>query len=403
MPDTGGGVAPATSSQLAARHLPSGLNSRFTAAQLTFPEYIAHARSVIAQAHAGLTADELSKVIEGNTPFELKPAEGFTAGKEKTYQRGILLVHGLTDSPYFMRHLAAVFQESGFRVMAVLLPGHGTQPGDLLDVRWQEWARAVAYGVEQLACEVDEVYLGGYSAGGALSVYQSLRDKRVRGLFLFAPALKISSRAAWANFHKLYSWLMPSAKWLNINSDRDRYKYESFPKNAAAQMYALTQALQLQLAQSKVAIPVFTVMSQDDVTVDAEAIIEFMALASHPLNKLVYYFSQAEKIPARILSKSECVSAVFPEKKIISSAHTALVLPGEDPYYGEQGTYCNCIHYYPEEREKYAACNESSMQLPQGEITDENLKSGTMRRLMHNPNFASLEIALRQFIDHLPA
>jgi esterase/lipase len=389
MPDTRGRVAQATSSQLTARHQSSGLNSRFTAAQLTFPEYIAHARSVIAQAHAGLTADELSKVIEGNAPFELRPAEGFTAGKEKTYRRGVLLVHGLTDSPYFMRYLAAIFRECGFRVLTVLLPGHGTQPGDLLDVRWQEWARAVAYGVEQLACDVDEVYLGGYSAGGALSIYHSMQDKRVRGLFLFAPALKISSRAVWANFHRFYSWLLPAAKWLNINPDRDRYKYESFPKNAAAQMYALTQVLKSQLAQSKVAIPVFTAMSQDDATVDAEAIVEFMALAPHPLNKLVYYFSRADKIPARILNKSECVSAVLPEKKIISSAHTALVLPGEDPYYGEQG--------------EYMVCNNSSVQLPQGEITDENLKSGTMRRLMHNPNFASLEIALRQFIDRLPA
>lgn len=399
---TGSSVAQATSSLLEARHQPSGLSS-LTDAQSTFPEYIAHARAMIAQAHAGLGADELTKVMEGNAPFELKPAEGFAAGKEQTYRRGVLLVHGLTDSPYFMRHLAAIFQESGFRVMAVLLPGHGTQPGDLLDVCWQEWARVVAYGVEQLAREVDEVYLGGYSAGGALSIYQSLRDKRVRGLFLFAPALKISPRAAWANFHRFYSWLIPAAKWLNINPDRDRYKYESFPKNAAAQMYALTRALREKLAQMPVQIPIFTVMSQDDATVDAEAIIDFMALASHPSNKLVYYFSQADKIPARILDKSDCVSAVFPEKKIVSSAHTALVLPGEDPYYGEQGEYRNCTHYYPEEMEKYAACNDASVQLPQGEITDENLKSATLRRLTHNPNFAGLKIALRQFIERLPA
>jgi esterase/lipase len=43
-----------------------------------------------------------------------------------------------------MRHLADFFRQNGFRVMAVLLPGHGTQPGDLLDVTWQEWARPSA-------------------------------------------------------------------------------------------------------------------------------------------------------------------------------------------------------------------------------------------------------------------
>ncbi len=76
-----------------------------------------------------------------------------------------------------MRHLAEFFLENGFRVMAVLLPGHGTQPGDLLEVTWQEWAKTVAYGAYKLAEEVDEVYLAGYSTGATLSVYQSLRDK----------------------------------------------------------------------------------------------------------------------------------------------------------------------------------------------------------------------------------
>jgi len=89
-----------------------------------------------------------------------------------------------------MRHLAALFQANGFRVMAVLLPGHGTQPGDLLDTRWQEWARTIAYGTDRLAAEADEVYLAGYSAGAALSIYQSLQDKRVRGLFCFLRRLR---------------------------------------------------------------------------------------------------------------------------------------------------------------------------------------------------------------------
>lgn len=398
-----GGVAQATSPLLEARHFSSGLNSTFSCAQLTFSEYIGHCRDMIAQAHSGLDASLLSKIVEGNAPFELKPAEGFLSGKAKPYRRGILLTHGLTDSPYFMRYLAAFFQENGFRVMAVLLPGHGTRPGDLLDVRWQEWAKAVAYGVDQLALEVDEVYLGGYSAGGALSLCQSLCDQRVRGLFLFSPALKVSPKAALAHVHKMYSWLTPAAKWLSIKPDADLYKYESFTKNAAAQMYALTQAVRAQMAKHPVRIPVFAVVSQDDATVNTAATVEFMVHAPHSANKLVYYFSKADKIPSGFpKEKIECVNSVFPEHKIISSAHTAIVLPREDAYYGEQGEYFNGIHYYPGEMEKYAVCNQQAERLLQGEVTVENLKAGTLRRLMHNPNFASLKIAMHQFINNLP-
>ena len=195
--------AHAESLPLEARHQPSGLNTLFNGDQLAFAEYVEHSRAMIAKTHVGVNGPESKRIIDGNAPFELKPPASCPAGNQKAYRRGVLLTHGLTDSPYFMRGLAAFFQENCFRVMAILLPGHGTRPGDLLDVSWQEWAKAEAYGTDQLAAEVDEVYLAGFSTGGALSVYQSLRDKRVRGLFLFSPALKVTSLGAVANVHKI--------------------------------------------------------------------------------------------------------------------------------------------------------------------------------------------------------
>jgi esterase/lipase len=379
------------------------LNTYFAGAHLTFPEYIEQARNMIAQARLGATPAELDQSVAGNAPFELHPAAGYPQGKSKRYRRGILLVHGLTDSPYFMRHLAAFFQQHGFRVMAVLLPGHGTRPGDMLEVRWQEWLKAVAYGVEQLALEADEIYLGGYSAGGALSVCQSLQDTRIRGLFLFAPAFRISPKAAWANCHKAYSWLLPAAQWLTIHADADLYKYESFAKNAAAQMHALTQKLRQHAAGRMLEIPVFAVVSQDDATVDSSASVEFMRHAQHPGNRLVYYFSDAAQLPAGFANdRLELVDSVFPEHNIISSAHTAIVLSGEDGYYGEQGAYRNCLHYRPQALARYAACCGGGAEVKLGEITQQNLQTHTVRRLMYNPNFARLSVAMQQFIAGLP-
>jgi len=388
----------ANAASLAPRHTPSGLNKSFASSQLSFSEYIASCREMIAQVRAGISPELLNKIVAGNAPFDLHPAEGFAPGQDKPYRRGILLVHGLSDSPYFMRHLARFFQAEGFRVMAVLLPGHGTQPGDLLDVCWQDWLKTVTYGVEQLALEVDEVYLAGYSAGGALSVCQSLCDARILGLFLFAPALKVSPKAALANFHKSYSWLWPSAKWLNILPDSDIYKYESFPKNAAAQIYALTQAMQM--LNRKMQLPVFTALSQDDETVDTASTVEFMQNAEHPESKLLYYFSDEKKIPNGLLNtKTELVNSVIPEKKIISSAHTAIVLPAEDEYYGENGEYRNCLHYRASNAEKYDACIHGSEAVVLGEISRNNLHAHTVRRLMYNPHYATLQNAMRQFIS----
>ena len=134
---------------LEARHEAFGLNSRFNGEQLSFAEYVALNRDMIRKVRLSsnthkLDQATLDKVIDGNAPFSLEPTGDDIAGREKKYRRGILLTHGLSDSPYFMHHVARFFQAEGFRVMAVLLPGHGTRPGDLLEVRWQEWARAVA-------------------------------------------------------------------------------------------------------------------------------------------------------------------------------------------------------------------------------------------------------------------
>jgi esterase/lipase len=386
---------------LEARHQPSGLNSQFNGDQLSFEDYVARNREMLGRAHAG--ADDLQRKVDGNAPFELKPPPGFQAGQQKPYRRGVLLTHGLTGSPYSMRHLAAFFQQNSFRVMVVLLPGHGTQPGDLLDVTWQEWAKTVAYGTYKLAEEVDEVYLAGYSIGGALSVYQSLRDSRVRGLFLFSPALRITPKAAWANLHKLYSWLIPSAKWVGIKPDQDIYKYESLPNNGVAQTYALTQALNIQLQLHGLDIPVFTVASVDDMTVDTSVILKFMERALHPSSKLVLYITDPEKFPPGILEgKLELVNSAVPAQKILSSAHTAIVVPPEDTHYGAAGEYSNCVHYYPDDMEKYAACIKNPEQDLQGEITEKNLAAGILRRLMYNPNFAALKDSMQRFIDHLP-
>ncbi|TXT22777.1 MAG: hypothetical protein FD134_2398 [Gallionellaceae bacterium] len=387
---------------VAERHRASGSNSRFDGGQLPFTDYVARTREMIARSRGGAAADNLEAIVDGNAPFGLKPAPGFPPGQKKTYRRGVLLTHGLTDSPYFMRHLAALFQECGFRVMAVLLPGHGTQPGDLLDVTWQEWAKAVAYGTDRIAEEADEVYLAGFSAGGTLSIYQSLRDDRVRGLFLFSPALKISPRAARANLHKFYSWLLPSAKWVDIKPDGDSYKYESFPKNAAAQMHGLTRKVCGQLRQRGITIPAFVAASLDDTTVDARATLEFMARAAHPCSRMVLYATETDKLPLGIAAeKLELVNSGLPAQKILGSAHTAIVLPAEDGHYGTGGDYRNCIHYYPGDMGKYDACKGGAADVWQGEITEKNLKARTLRRLMFNPHFAMLKASIKRFIGGL--
>ncbi|MFM2396847.1 MAG: hypothetical protein RLZZ144_97 [Pseudomonadota bacterium] len=387
---------------LSERHFPSGLNSDFIGGDGDFADYIELMKSRIQQARDHLGATNSAHIVEGNSPFQLKP-QNFKVGRNHSYQRGIFLIHGLSDSPYFMRALGDFFAAEGFRVMAILLPGHGTQAGDLLTIKTESWEAAVAYGCQELAKEVDEIYLGGFSAGGALSVLQSLKDERVSGLFLFAPALKISAKARFAWLHRLIDWFNPSAKWLNLHRDEDRYKYESFPKNAVTQMWRLTQKVRQQLSTQHLAIPIFAAASADDATVDASAIAAFMADCPHPLNHLVWYDAAGKPPAAHLESKQiDVMPSVIPAAGILGSAHTAIVLADDDAEYSLQGRYLNCLHYFPQDMARFQACKSNPSNLQRGEITPQNLQVDLLARLMVNPHFSALKISLQRFIETLP-
>ena len=52
---------------------------------------------------------------------------------------GVLLLHGLTGSPYTFGPLARVLSEQGYEVSVPLLPGHGTTPNQLRYTGWNDW------------------------------------------------------------------------------------------------------------------------------------------------------------------------------------------------------------------------------------------------------------------------
>jgi len=66
-----------------------------------------------------------------NRSYESTPA---------TIRGGVLLLHGMSDGPYSMRHLVARYERAGYVVIVPRLPGHGTVPAGLLGVKWQDWS-----------------------------------------------------------------------------------------------------------------------------------------------------------------------------------------------------------------------------------------------------------------------
>src|SRR5271169_58216 len=208
----------------------------------------------------------------------------------------VVLLHGLTDSPYSQRHIAQSYRDHGFVSIVIRLPGHGTVPAGLTEVQWEDWVAATRLAVRearQLVAPETPLHLVGFSNGGALAVKYALdaiadpQLARPDRIVLISPMIGITRFARFAGLAGLPA-LFPAfaeAAWLGVVPEFNPFKYNSFPVNGAVQSHRLTQALQQQIAlygrsgQLVDLPPIITFQSVMDFTVSTSAIIS--ALYSH--------------------------------------------------------------------------------------------------------------------------
>ena len=207
-------------------------------------------RRAVNRYFAGSLADARTRTPNWNLTFEFPVAQPKGA---------VLLLHGLTDSPYSMHTLAELFAARGWYVVGLRLPGHGTAPAALTRVTWQDWAAATRLAAKHLRAKTGPnvpLVLAGYSTGAALAVEYALARlqgeplPRVSGLVLLSPAIGVSPVAAiavwpariarWTRWQKL--------AWTETPPEFDPYKYNGFTANAGDQIYQLTMRIRRQLA-----------------------------------------------------------------------------------------------------------------------------------------------------------
>jgi alpha-beta hydrolase superfamily lysophospholipase len=171
----------------------------------------------------------------------------------------VVLLHGLSDSPYSLRHVARTYVEHGFAAVGIRLPGHGTVPAALTSVDWRDWQAATRLAVREarrLAGPAKPLHIVGYSNGGALAMqytFDAVENPALElpaRVVLFSPMIGLTRFARYAG---LAGWpaVLPrfsKSAWLEIVPEFNPFKYSSFPVNAARQSYELTDDLAAKLA-----------------------------------------------------------------------------------------------------------------------------------------------------------
>ncbi len=204
----------------------------------------------------------------------------------------VLLLHGLSDSPYSLRHMARTLHEKGSHVLAIRLPGHGTAPSGLAWATWQDMAAAVRLAIKHLHQQHPDIplQLVGYSNGAALALNYELATltdaslPKVDKLVLISPEIGVSRLARFAKTQARLGRLLGLEKlaWNDILPEFDPFKYGSFAINAGDLSYEITREIQNQLTalsnSGKIdqIAPILAFSSVVDATVEVTALVQHL-------------------------------------------------------------------------------------------------------------------------------
>ncbi len=358
---------------------------------------------------------------------------------------GALVVHGLTDSPYSFRAIGEDLRARGYYVVAMRMPGHGTVPGGLTDVTWEDWVAAVRVGARHVRATIGEnkpLLLVGYSNGGALvlkyafDALEGSGDPQAARIVLLSPMLGVQPFAWLA---RVISMLGPvpafeKARWLDIYPEYNPFKFNSFPANAGLQTWRLTTTLQKQIVRAASAglgsrlPPVLTFHSLVDATVSTPALVHSLydVIADERSELVLFDINRASGLvpfiqpaDATLLSRLTDASprkyrrtlitnidpssldvaerSVAPgtttidtrplglawPRDVFSLSHVAIPFPLSDPIYGR------------DESAVPAGTIRLGLLSPRGERSVFSVPSDTLMRLTCNPFFTYMDARIR--------
>jgi alpha-beta hydrolase superfamily lysophospholipase len=360
---------------------------------------------------------------------------------------GVLLLHGMSDSPYSLRELAEFLNENNYWVLGLRLPGHGTVPSGLKSVTWEDMAAAVRLGMGHLASKVGKnaIHIAGYSTGAPLAIEYSLSSlegtdaPQPASLVLISPAIGVSSAAAMASWMGALANLPGLEKfaWTSILPEFDPYKYNSFATNAGDQVHRLTRRVAGRVEAKAASGPIrnfpptLVFLSTVDATVSVDAVIdnllEHLAPDRHELvlfdinrrslNRTLLV-SDPGPLTSRLMANAnlpfsltliananpESVSVVGSRKGpfskeasteplnfawppgIFSLSHIALPFPPDDPLYGR----------HPPENSGKIFLGQMPIQGERGLL---RFSADWLVRLRHNPFYDFVENRVLAWVD----
>ncbi len=126
-------------------------------------------------------------------------------------EHGVVLIHGLTGSPFELKPLARALHRNGFTVRAPCLAGHGTSLEDLKQTSWQDWYGTVRDTCAEMATECSTISVAGLCMGALLALWLAAEERnKVRAVAALSTTLFYDGWSLpWYRFLLPISYLPP--------------------------------------------------------------------------------------------------------------------------------------------------------------------------------------------------
>lgn len=200
-----------------------------------------------------------------NTLSELAQPYYVKSGNNPTKSL-IILVHGFGASATETRPIASYLQNCGYDSTGILLTGHGSNPCNLLSVKWNDWFLDIKQTYHKYSSSYDNIFIGGVSLGGSLSLYSATKMD-------FAGVFTINALYKFSLFQRLVLPIFSCFK-ITLKRSEERIKwYEenklfSYPVDVLPAAYQVSKFLNfLHREMANIDIPTLIIQSKTDKTI----------------------------------------------------------------------------------------------------------------------------------------
>ena len=211
---------------------------------------------------------EISKSTNEEESFLLKPELEGGSFFWKGGETGVLLLHGLTATTAEVRPLAKRLFNEGYTVSGILLPGHGTTPENLSQTHRRDWIQASEEAYIKLKGECSSVIVGGESVGALLALRLASDHPEIKGLLLYAPAMRLAASFIEKVLLVLVSPFVFSVK-KKFSKDREGLPWQGYkvnPLRTGVQLLKFQWEIKQRLC--RIYQPILIIQANLDETVD---------------------------------------------------------------------------------------------------------------------------------------